>query len=424
MVHRPTGRRPVDPGSADPAFVFFGSDVIESALVFTLGALSAGLLAILVFPAFTRRAARLARRDAETRLPRSLNEIAAAKDGVRAVFAARTARVEVENAFLSDRLTEERMARAEDGLQLSAARAEVQALADALRESEERLAATRDRLLDRDEAIARLTVERRDLERRFAVLAERARAAEIQSLEAEEALDALRQEFSARAYASSTRTAADRPGAARYGDDPMPDDDLVTDVDYVEVDPAPPPASNPMPPRRPPVAVDAPVRLSGLRAPFAASLPAEAVPDREPTGRDGHAGREWSQAEGGRAEFARVEPTVSAPAIAMPEPDPAPADAPGALVEASADSLTLAHPTRLAVVLEDGTEPDAASGSPTTAEGFVAPSSATPPQADWSGRIDEIADRIRRFRAAVGQTRARPDQAAEPAAPADARQDA
>ncbi|WP_075215300.1 hypothetical protein [Mongoliimonas terrestris] len=378
--------------------------MIESALVFTLGALSAGLLALLVFPAFTRRAARLARRDAEARLPRSLNEIAAAKDGVRAVFAARTARVEVENAYLGDRLTEERMARAEDGLQLSAARAEVQSLAEALREMEERLTATRDRLLDRDEAIARLTVERRDLERRFAALAERARAAEIQSLEAEEALFALRDQLGARSYGPGSKTAtASRPK-------PRDDDDLVTDVDYVEVDPAPEPAPAPDPfpslARRAPQAMDTPVSLAGLRSPFAASVP----------------------------------PPVAAPTppIAMPAPaEPLPADdAPAVqepLVEASADSLTLSHPTRMDVVLEDGIAPDRNDGSgQSPAAAFPAATSpldigAAAPQADWSGRIDEIADRIRRFRAAVGQGRPpaeRHDRASEPTAPADVRQDA
>ncbi|MFC6788889.1 hypothetical protein ACFQE0_04160 [Methylobacterium komagatae] len=68
--------------------------MIETAMIFALGFLVASLLGLLVLPAVNARAARLARRKAEARLPLSPSEIAAERDFLRAQFAVRERRLE------------------------------------------------------------------------------------------------------------------------------------------------------------------------------------------------------------------------------------------------------------------------------------------------------------------------------------------
>lgn len=63
-------------------------------MIFALGFLVASLLGLLVLPAVNARAARLARRRAEARLPLSPGEIAAERDYLRAQFAIRERRLE------------------------------------------------------------------------------------------------------------------------------------------------------------------------------------------------------------------------------------------------------------------------------------------------------------------------------------------
>lgn len=63
-------------------------------MIFALGFLVASLLGLLVLPAVNARAARLARRRAEARLPLSPGEIAAERDFLRAQFAIRERRLE------------------------------------------------------------------------------------------------------------------------------------------------------------------------------------------------------------------------------------------------------------------------------------------------------------------------------------------
>lgn len=158
--------------------------MIENALVFALGALAAGLLALVLFPAFTRRAARLARRDYEASLPRSLTEIAAARDGVKAAYAARIARVEYELAEARRALTEERTARTGDKSLLDRALIEAAAKTNAYAEAEARTEALRTELRARDEALARIGAERREMERLLQTEAEARRAAEQRAEEA------------------------------------------------------------------------------------------------------------------------------------------------------------------------------------------------------------------------------------------------
>ncbi|MCJ2069202.1 hypothetical protein MKK75_10370 [Methylobacterium sp. J-030] len=63
-------------------------------MIFALGFLAASLLGLLLLPALNARAARLARRRAEARLPLSPAEIAAERDFLRAQFAVQQRRLE------------------------------------------------------------------------------------------------------------------------------------------------------------------------------------------------------------------------------------------------------------------------------------------------------------------------------------------
>jgi chromosome segregation ATPase len=68
--------------------------VIETVMIFALGFLAASLCGLLLLPALNTRAARLARRRAEARLPLSPAEIAAERDFLRAQFAVQQRRLE------------------------------------------------------------------------------------------------------------------------------------------------------------------------------------------------------------------------------------------------------------------------------------------------------------------------------------------
>jgi chromosome segregation ATPase len=68
--------------------------LIESIMVFALGFLSAGLLALIILPAVNRRAERLAKRRYEALFPLSAGELAAERDHLRAEFAVATRRLE------------------------------------------------------------------------------------------------------------------------------------------------------------------------------------------------------------------------------------------------------------------------------------------------------------------------------------------
>jgi chromosome segregation ATPase len=68
--------------------------LIEQAMIFALGFLVAGLLALLFLPAVQRRAARLSSRRLEMLLPLSMEEIVAERDQLRAEFAVERRRIE------------------------------------------------------------------------------------------------------------------------------------------------------------------------------------------------------------------------------------------------------------------------------------------------------------------------------------------
>lgn len=69
--------------------------MIQSILFFTLGFLTAGFLALLLAPAFWRRAVNLTRKRVEASVPMTLDEIHADKDRMRAEFAMSARRLEM-----------------------------------------------------------------------------------------------------------------------------------------------------------------------------------------------------------------------------------------------------------------------------------------------------------------------------------------
>jgi hypothetical protein len=147
--------------------------VIENALVFALGALATAILALVVMPAFTRRAARLARRDFERTMPRTMEEMAAMRDGVRAEYAARTARVQAALDAANQSLMEERLSKADMSVQLAALRSERRAYQATMSEAETRITAAFSDLRAREEALAQAAIEKRELQRQIARLEER-----------------------------------------------------------------------------------------------------------------------------------------------------------------------------------------------------------------------------------------------------------
>ena len=77
--------------------------MIEQAMIFTLGFLLAGILALAVTPAFWRRAIRLARRRIDAQVPVSIGEILAERDQLRAQNAVECRRIEDRAAALNRR---------------------------------------------------------------------------------------------------------------------------------------------------------------------------------------------------------------------------------------------------------------------------------------------------------------------------------
>jgi chromosome segregation ATPase len=77
--------------------------VIQSILFFALGFLTAGFLALLVAPAFWRRAVTLTRKRVEAAMPMTLDEIQADKDRMRAEFAMSARRLEMSAQALREK---------------------------------------------------------------------------------------------------------------------------------------------------------------------------------------------------------------------------------------------------------------------------------------------------------------------------------
>ncbi|ESZ66312.1 hypothetical protein NL532_10305 [Mesorhizobium sp. C120A] len=81
--------------------------MVQSILFFALGFLCAGFLALLVAPAIWRRAVALTRKRVEASVPRTLAEIQADKDSLRAEFAMTTRRLEISIKTLREQANEQ-----------------------------------------------------------------------------------------------------------------------------------------------------------------------------------------------------------------------------------------------------------------------------------------------------------------------------
>ncbi len=82
--------------------------MVQTALLFILGFLSAAFLAMAAAPAIWRRAAALTRQRIEASTPLTLNEVQADKDQQRAEFAIALRKIEIKAKSLQEKLTEQR----------------------------------------------------------------------------------------------------------------------------------------------------------------------------------------------------------------------------------------------------------------------------------------------------------------------------
>lgn len=153
--------------------------MIETVLIFLAGVLTAGLFALLLMPAINARAVRLYRRRLDQQLPRSVAEMAAAKDAVRAEMAARTARIEIELDTARQAVAAAELKSSRDRQLARALEAEKVDFEATIAEYEKRLEEARSIARYAHEAVARVDAERRDLQRQV----------KIRSMEAEESRD-------------------------------------------------------------------------------------------------------------------------------------------------------------------------------------------------------------------------------------------
>jgi len=156
--------------------------VIETVLIFLAGMLTAGLGALLLMPAINSRAVRLYRRRLDQQLPRSVAEMAAAKDAIRAEMAARMARVEVELDAARQAAATAQLQSSEDRQLARALEAEKVSFEATIADYEKRLDEAHSIARYAHEAVARVDAERRDLQRQVSV---RAMEAETSRDEAE-----------------------------------------------------------------------------------------------------------------------------------------------------------------------------------------------------------------------------------------------
>ncbi len=145
--------------------------MIETVLIFLAGVLTAGLFALLLMPAINSRAVRLYRRRLDQHLPRSVAEMAAAKDAIRAEMAARMARVEVELDTARQAVATAELRSTEDRHLARALEAEKAAFEATIADYERRLEEAQSIARYAHEAVARVDAERRDLQRKISIRA-------------------------------------------------------------------------------------------------------------------------------------------------------------------------------------------------------------------------------------------------------------
>jgi chromosome segregation ATPase len=126
--------------------------VIEQAMIFALGFLVAGLIALAFAPAFWRRALRLTRRRLETQVPLSVEEILADRDHLRAEFAVERRRLEIRVADVAQ-------AHAADRSELGRRTAEILELKQAVEGRQEEVRGRAEALAKAEQEIANLSSE-------------------------------------------------------------------------------------------------------------------------------------------------------------------------------------------------------------------------------------------------------------------------
>ena len=156
--------------------------MIETVLIYLAGMLTAGLGALLLMPAINSRAVRLYRRRLDQQLPRSVAEMAAAKDAIRAEMAARMARIEIELDAARQAVAKAELQSAGDRRLARGLEAEKVSFETTIADYEKRLDEARSIARYAHEAVARVDAERRDLQRQISV---RAMEAETSRDEAE-----------------------------------------------------------------------------------------------------------------------------------------------------------------------------------------------------------------------------------------------
>ncbi len=110
--------------------------VIEQLMIFALGFLFAGLLALMFLPAVWRRALRLTQRRLEQRLPLSMAEIVAERDHIRAESALERRRIEQANEALIETRARDLAELSRRGGRIAALQTEVEAIGARVRSLE------------------------------------------------------------------------------------------------------------------------------------------------------------------------------------------------------------------------------------------------------------------------------------------------
>jgi chromosome segregation ATPase len=123
-------------------------------MFFALGFLTAGLLALIAFPAVNARAERLARRRIEAQFPLSITELTAEKDHLRAEFAVLQRRLErkAEEALAEKHDSMEELGRR--AVRVEALETELGAQSETLARREAELAEARTRLVEAENGLA------------------------------------------------------------------------------------------------------------------------------------------------------------------------------------------------------------------------------------------------------------------------------
>jgi chromosome segregation ATPase len=155
--------------------------VVQAAMYFALGLLTAGLFALLLTPAIWRRAARLTRARVEAAMPMTLAEIDADKDQLRANFAVANRRLELDASILKEKLATATVAVGIGRDEVNALTRSRAALADtvatleervaelggALSTTENKLATANSEIGTRDDRLAKLEASHADLRTHF-----------------------------------------------------------------------------------------------------------------------------------------------------------------------------------------------------------------------------------------------------------------